>query len=156
VKLSLIAVGRARGGAEAGLVSDYLTRFDRAARPLGLGPARLVEIDERKARGTKGEGEAILAALPEGAALIALDERGRELTSPGFAALLAEWRDSGRREAALAIGGADGHSEAVRARADLTLSFGKMVWPHMLARVMAAEQLYRAASILAGSPYHRA
>ncbi|MGM0586269.1 MAG: 23S rRNA (pseudouridine(1915)-N(3))-methyltransferase RlmH [Pseudomonadota bacterium] len=156
MKLALIAVGRARKGPEAELVADYLARFDRAGRPLGLGPARLVEIDERKAKTPEAEGEAILAALPDNAALIALDERGRELASPDFAALLADWRDGGRRETALAIGGADGHACAIRDRADLTLSFGRMVWPHMLARVMAAEQLYRAASILAGAPYHRA
>jgi 23S rRNA (pseudouridine1915-N3)-methyltransferase len=156
MKLSLIAVGRARGAPEVGLVDDYLARFDRTARPLGLGPARLVEIDERKARTPGAQGAQILAALPEGAALIALDERGRQMTSPDFAETLAAWRDRGTREAALAIGGPEGHAEPVRARADLALSFGRMVWPHLLVRVMAAEQLYRAAAILAGTPYHRA
>ena len=156
MKLHLLAVGRARGGTEAALVDDWLTRFDRTARTLGMGPAKLVEVEDRKGRGADAEGELLLAALPAGAALIALDERGRQMTSPEFAALLADWRDQGRRDAALAIGGADGHSDALRARADLTLSFGKMVWPHMLARAMAAEQIYRAATILAGSPYHRA
>tara|TARA_R110000751_G_scaffold24595_18_gene67694 strand:- start:1591 stop:2061 length:471 start_codon:yes stop_codon:yes gene_type:complete len=156
VKVHLVAVGRARGGPEAALVQDWLTRFDRAARPLGFGPARLLEVEDRKGRGSQAEGELILAALPDGAVLVALDERGRELTSPDFADRLADWRDQGRRDLVLAIGGADGHSDAVRARADLLLSFGKMVWPHMLARAMAAEQIYRAATILAGSPYHRA
>ncbi|WP_339947250.1 23S rRNA (pseudouridine(1915)-N(3))-methyltransferase RlmH [uncultured Albimonas sp.] len=156
MKVHLVAVGRARGGPEAALVQDWLTRFDRAARPLGFGPARLLEVEDRKGRGSQAEGELILAALPDGAVLVALDERGRELTSPDFADRLADWRDQGRRDLVLAIGGADGHSDAVRARADLLLSFGKMVWPHMLARAMAAEQIYRAATILAGSPYHRA
>lgn len=156
MRVHLIAVGRARGGPEAALVDDWLTRFDRTARPLGLGPARLLEVEDRKGRGAEAEGELILAALPDGAALIVLDERGRTLTSPDFAGRLADWRDQGRRDLALAIGGADGHPEAVRARADLLLSFGRMVWPHMLARAMAAEQIYRAATILAGSPYHRA
>ncbi len=155
MKLHLIAVGRARGGPEAALVSDYLMRFDRTARPLGMGPARLLEIDDRKARGAEEESALVTAAVPEGAALIALDERGRTLSSPDFAALLADWRDQGRRDCALALGGADGHAPALRDRADLSLSFGKMVWPHMLARAMAAEQIYRAATILAGSPYHR-
>ncbi len=153
--MHLIAVGRARGGPEAVLVSDYLRRFDRAARPLGMGPARLVEIDDRKARGAEEESALVLGAVPEGGALIALDERGRTMTSPDFAELLAGWRDRGRRDCALALGGADGHAAALRERADLVLSFGKMVWPHMLARAMAAEQVYRAATILAGSPYHR-
>lgn len=156
MKVHLVAVGRARGGPEASLVDDWLTRFDRAARPLGLGPARLLEVEDRKGRGSEAEGELILAALPDGAALVVLDERGKQLTSPDFAGRLADWRDQGRRDAVVAIGGADGHSDAVRARADLMLSFGKMVWPHMLARAMAAEQIYRAATILAGSPYHRA
>ncbi len=77
------------------------------------------------------------------------------MTSPDLAKLLGDWRDQGRRHAAFAIGGADGHTKPLRDRADLLLSFGPMVWPHMLARVMLSEQLYRAASILAGSPYHR-
>ena len=78
------------------------------------------------------------------------------LSSPDLAAHLAQWRDAGRQDAAFVIGGADGLDPALRARADLSISFGAMVWPHMLVRVMLAEQLYRAATILAGSPYHRA
>ena len=156
MKLSLIAVGRARGGPEAGMVSDYLTRFDRTAKPLGLGPARLVEVEDKRGRGSEAETGLVLGAVPDGAALIALDERGRQMSSPDFAALLGRWRDEGRRDCALAIGGADGHHKDLRARADLVLGFGPMVWPHMLVRVMAAEQIYRAAAILAGTPYHRA
>ncbi|MEO0678955.1 MAG: 23S rRNA (pseudouridine(1915)-N(3))-methyltransferase RlmH [Pseudomonadota bacterium] len=155
MRLHLIAIGRARGGPEATLVADWLTRFDRAARPLGLGPARLVELEDKRGRGREAESALILDALPDGAALIALDERGRTLTSPDFAGRLADWRDGGRRDCAVALGGADGHAAALRERSDLILSFGPMVWPHMLARAMAAEQLYRAASILAGAPYHR-
>ncbi|TMV53266.1 23S rRNA (pseudouridine(1915)-N(3))-methyltransferase RlmH, partial [Thioclava sp. BHET1] len=85
-----------------------------------------------------------------------LDERGKLLSSPDFADQMARWRDSGRQELAFVIGGADGIAPELRARADFSLSFGKMVWPHMLARVMLTEQIYRAATILAGSPYHRA
>jgi 23S rRNA (pseudouridine1915-N3)-methyltransferase len=84
-----------------------------------------------------------------------MDERGREMTSPDFADLLARFRDAGRQDAALLIGGADGLAPDLRGGADAVLSFGPMVWPHMLVRVMIAEQLYRAASILAGAPYHR-
>ena len=86
---------------------------------------------------------------------MALDERGRTLTSPEFAATLARWRDAGRSEVAFVLGGADGIDPTLRDRADLVLSFGAMVWPHMLARVMLSEQIYRAATILSGSPYHR-
>jgi 23S rRNA (pseudouridine1915-N3)-methyltransferase len=85
----------------------------------------------------------------------ALHDRGRAIKSPDFAALLARWRDAGRQDAALVIGGADGLAPALREGADAVLSFGPMVWPHLLVRVMLAEQLYRAASILAGAPYHR-
>ena len=95
-------------------------------------------------------------AIPRGAVVVALDERGGLLTSPEFSRHLGEWRDAGRGDVAFVIGGADGLAPDLRARADVTLSFGKMVWPHMLARVMLIEQLYRAAAILAGSPYHRA
>ena len=101
--------------------------------------------------------EAVLLSrqISDGAAVIALDERGRPLTSPDFAAALARFRDDGRPEAVFLIGGADGLDPALRDRADLVISFGAMVWPHMLVRVMLAEQLYRAATILAGGPYHR-
>lgn len=137
------------------MIADYLARFDAAARPLALGPACVVEVEDKRRRGPDAEAALLLAAAPAGP-LIALDERGAVLDSPGFAARLARWRDEGARDLSLAIGGADGHGAALRARADLMLSFGAMVWPHMLARVMLAEQLYRAATILGGGPYHRA
>ncbi len=101
------------------------------------------------------EAEGLSRVVPKGALLCVLDERGKVLTSPDFANLLRRWRDEGRGDVAFVIGGADGISAELRARADYKLSFGKMVWPHMLVRVMLGEQLYRAASILAGSPYHR-
>ena len=156
MRLRIVAVGRAKSGPEAALIDDYLTRFNRTGRALGLGPAEVVEVDDRKSRGPAGGATALAAALPSGAALIALDERGRLISSPDFARILADRRDLGTRDCAILIGGADGLSPALRARADVTLSFGKMVWPHLLARVMLAEQLYRASTILAGGPYHRA
>ena len=155
MRLHLCAVGRLRAGAERDLVDDYLQRLDRSGRPLGLGPVAEHEVEDRKGGGMTAEGALLARTIPEGAALCVLDERGKLLTSPEFAAQLAGWRDGGRQDAAFVIGGADGVDPALRARADLTLSFGRMVWPHMLVRVMLAEQLYRAATILAGSPYHR-
>lgn len=155
MRLTILAVGRLRAGPEADLVSDYLARFDRAGRPLGLGPARLIEVEDRRGGGTAAEAALLEAALPKGASLAALDERGRMLTSPDFAASLHRLAESGTRDLALAIGGADGLSPGFRDRADQLISFGPMVWPHMLARVMLAEQLYRAATILSGRPYHR-
>lgn len=156
MRVHILAVGRARSGPEAALVDDYLTRFDRTGRPLGLGPATLVEVEDRRGGGQAAEAALLAAAVPRGALLVALDERGATPSSPEFAALLRGWADGGAPAAAFAIGGADGLAPDLRRRAEATISFGRMVWPHMLARAMLAEQLYRAATILAGGPYHRA
>ena len=155
MRVSICAVGRLRAGPEKALIDDYLARFDRTGRALGLGPATLLEVEDRKGGGKAAEAALLARAISDGAALCVLDERGRTLTSPDFSARLGLWRDAGRAEAAFVIGGADGVAPDLRDRADLVLSFGAMVWPHMLARVMLAEQLYRAAQILAGTPYHR-
>jgi 23S rRNA (pseudouridine1915-N3)-methyltransferase len=156
MRLHLCAVGRLRAGPERDLVDDYLQRLDRSGRALGLGPVQEHEVEDKKNAGMGAEAELLARAVPAGAVLVTLDERGKLLTSPEFAALLAKWRDAGRQDLAFVIGGADGIDPALRARADFSVSFGAMVWPHMLVRVMLAEQLYRAASILAGAPYHRA
>ena len=153
MKLGIVCVGRLRKGPEKALVDDYLDRFAKAGRSLGLPPATLTELDARGA-GQAAEGALIARALPPGALRVVLDERGAQLTSPDFAARLGDWRD-GARDVALVIGGADGLAPDLRDGADLAISFGAMVWPHMLVRVMLAEQLYRAASILANGPYHR-
>lgn len=155
MRVTICAVGRLRAGPEHELISDYLQRFDRTGRALGLGPARVVEVEDKKNLGMIAEADLLARALPAGALVVALDERGRLQSSPEFAADLAGWRDKGRQDLAFIIGGADGIAPALRARADAALSFGQMVWPHMLVRVMLAEQLYRAASILSGAPYHR-
>jgi len=155
MRVTILAVGRLRAGPEASLVADYLARFDRTGRPLGLGPAQVVEVEDRRGGGPAGEAPLLAAALPRGAHLVALDERGPSLDSPGLALLLRRTADAGARELAFAIGGADGLDPGFRDRARDTLSLGPMIWPHLLVRVMLAEQLYRAASILAGTPYHR-
>ena len=156
MRVTICAVGRLRKGPERDLYDDYLTRFDRTGRALVLGPASLVEVEDKKGGGMAGEALVLGRAIPNGALICTLDERGDVMTSPQFAKRLAGWRDQGRSDLAFVIGGADGIDPDLRARADASLSFGKMVWPHMLVRVMLAEQLYRAASILAGGPYHRA
>ncbi len=154
MKLALCAVGRLRSGPERDLVDDYLTRFERTGKPLGFPSVQLIEVEDRKGGGMEAEADLLARAIPAGAVVAVLDERGRTLSSPEFADQLGRWRDGGR-DVALLIGGADGLAPRLRDRADLALSFGRMVWPHMLVRVMLAEQLYRAATILAGSPYHR-
>lgn len=157
MRVRIAAVGRLPARTpEAALIDDYLTRFAQTGRSLGLGPATVAEVEDKRGGGKPAEAALLSRQIPESAALIALDERGRVLSSPDFAAALGRFRDQGRAETVCLIGGADGLDPALTGRADLVLSFGGMVWPHMLVRVMLAEQLYRAATILAGGPYHRA
>lgn len=156
MRVSICAAGRLRAGPEADLIADYLARFERTGRALALGPATVVEVEDRKGGGMAAEAELLSRAIPARSLVAVLDERGETPASPEFAGRLAQWRDSGWGEVTFIIGGADGLAPALRHRADYRLSLGRMVWPHMLVRVMLAEQLYRAASILAGSPYHRA
>lgn len=156
MRLHICAVGRLRAGSERDLVDDYLQRVDRSGRPLGIGPVSEHEIEDKKGGGMMAEAELLGRSLPVGAMLVAMDERGSVISSPEFATQLAKWRDDGRQDVAFVIGGADGIAPVLRDRADFSISFGKMVWPHMLVRVMLAEQLYRATTILGGGPYHRA
>jgi 23S rRNA (pseudouridine1915-N3)-methyltransferase len=155
MRVHICAVGRLRAGPERALIDDYLTRFDRTGRALGLGPAKIHEVEDKKGGGMPAEATLLERAIPKGAVICTMDERGSVLSSPEFSQKLAGWRDAGRGDLAFIIGGADGIDPSLRAKADFSISLGKMVWPHMLARAMLCEQLYRAASILAGSPYHR-
>ncbi|MCA0199907.1 MAG: 23S rRNA (pseudouridine(1915)-N(3))-methyltransferase RlmH [Proteobacteria bacterium] len=147
----IAAVAKAKAGPERDLYDAYVARLPWRVDLKEIEIKKDLAVDVRKAR----EGEALLAAVPQGAKLVALDERGRTETSEAFAARLGRWRDDGVRTVAFIIGGADGLDEAVRKKADLVLSFGALTWPHMLVRAMLAEQVYRAQSILAGHPYHR-
>lgn len=155
MRVHIIAVGRLRNGPERELINDYLQRFDRTGRNMGLGPVSLHEVEDKKGGGMEAEAILLERAIPKGAVICALDERGKITQSPVFADKIAGYRDTGCSDLAFIIGGADGIAPSLRSRADFKLSFGAMVWPHMLARVMLSEQLYRAASILAGAPYHR-
>jgi 23S rRNA (pseudouridine1915-N3)-methyltransferase len=155
LKIHICAVGRLRSGPERTLLDDYLDRFDKTGRAMGLGPVKLHEVEDRKGGGMAAEAQLLAGGLPKGARICTMDERGKLMSSPEFAQQMARLRDDGAGDLAFIIGGADGIDPSLRSRADMSLSFGKMVWPHMLARVMLSEQLYRAASILAGSPYHR-
>jgi 23S rRNA (pseudouridine1915-N3)-methyltransferase len=138
VLLHIVARGKIGRSPEAELVERYLKRISW--------PTKVTELpdDGRPA-----------PELPQGSVSILLDERGKALSSMELARKLEEWRDRGTRETRLSIGGADGHSDADRKGADMLLSFGPATWPHMLARAMLAEQLFRATSILANHPYHR-
>ena len=155
MRLRILAIGRLRKGPEKDLIEDYISRFNRSGCPLGLGPVELTELEDNKGGGKGAEAALLLKAIGQSAMVIALDERGTLQSSPDFAVHLAQIRDAAPSELVFVIGGADGLDPAVLQRAQSRLSFGKMVWPHMLVRVMLTEQLYRAASILAGGPYHR-
>ena len=154
--MHLRAVGRLAGRSEErALVDDYLTRFGQTGRGLGWRFEGETEVEDKKNGGMAAEATLLRAAIPSGSLLVCLDERGSLISSPDFAKKLQGWADQGRSDVCFVIGGADGIDPALRAEADMLLSFGKMVWPHKLVRVMLAEQLYRAASIVAGTPYHR-
>jgi 23S rRNA (pseudouridine1915-N3)-methyltransferase len=153
LRIAIVAVGRLARSPETELVKLYVERAANAGRSLGLGPVEVVEVESRKP-GKAAEAEALKPHL-EGAHVIACDERGTARPSRALAEEIAALRDRGVRKLAFVIGGADGLDPAVVAAAQGRLAFGPQTWPHALARAMLAEQLYRAVSILAGSPYHR-
>ena len=153
MRVTLLAVGRLGRQPEAALALDYAARATAAGRALGLGPLDLIDLEPRKS-GKAPEAELLLAAA-EGAHLIACDERGKTYGSRAFADHVATLRDRGERRLVFVIGGADGLDTSVLDAASSTLAFGPQTWPHALARAMLAEQLYRAVTILSGSPYHR-
>ena len=144
MKTHILAIGRLRG-AFAELCAEYVKRLTDP-----------IIVKELTAPTPEGEGRALLAALPPKALVVVLDERGKDLSSRELAAKLATWKDQGVRDIVFVIGGADGLSEAVKAKASFTLGLGRKTWPHKLARVMLLEQLYRAQQINSGHPYHRA
>lgn len=158
MKITIAAVGRLKAGPERALLDRFVGRADRAGRALGLA-VDLREIPESAARQADtrkdAEAKALLAALPASGVVVALDEHGKAVDSRGFAGQMAKWRDSGAAALTFLIGGPDGLGAPALDRADLRLAFGRMTWPHQLVRVMLAEQLYRAVTILSGHPYHR-
>lgn len=148
-----------KSGPERELANRYLERLAKSGAPLGLDYAGLGEHAESRAAGVaerkRDEAARLVAPLPDKTVLIALDETGKALSSEEFAAELGRLRDEGIRDIALLIGGPDGLDPDLRSRARLVLSLGRMTWPHQIARMLLAEQIYRATTILAGHPYHR-
>jgi 23S rRNA (pseudouridine1915-N3)-methyltransferase len=151
VKLTIACIGRANRGPERDLYEHYAGRI--------RWPLALREVEEKRklpaAQLILREGELLLESVPAKSVLVALDRRGKVLDSAGFARRLESWRDDSVNDVAFLIGGADGHGEPLLKKAALILSFGAMTWPHLLARAMLAEQIYRAQQLLAGHPYHR-
>jgi 23S rRNA (pseudouridine1915-N3)-methyltransferase len=160
MRLVVISIGRLKQGPERELSERYRERFDDLGRKLGFRGLDIHEIPESRARDAATrmteEAAAISAATPQKSVLVALDERGDNLDSVGFARHLGRWRDEQVANTIFAIGGADGLSPDLRRKANLRMAFGAATWPHQMVRVMLLEQVYRAATILAGHPYHRA
>jgi 23S rRNA (pseudouridine1915-N3)-methyltransferase len=160
MRLMVAAIGRLKAGPERELAERFRDRIAKAGRAVALRDVEIVEIRESKAADTARrvleESIALANVIPERAVVVALDETGENLDSGSFTGVLRTWRDAGRPAAVFCIGGADGLGEDVKRRADLKLAFGAATWPHQLVRIMLLEQLYRAVTILAGHPYHRA
>lgn len=159
MRLAVIAIGRLKQGPERDLAERYRARFDDVGRKLGFRGCDIHELPESRARDAPtriaDEAAAIAALIPDKSMLVALDERGHSLDSAGFARQLGRWRDDAVPNTIFVIGGADGLLPELRRKAKLCLSFGAATWPHQMVRVMLLEQIYRAATILAGHPYHR-
>jgi len=160
MRLVIIAIGRLKQGPERELAERYRERFDDIGRKLGFRGIEIQEIPESRAgdaaRRIAEEAAVISAAIPEKSVLVALAERGDNIDSTIFARHLGRWRDQSVGNTIFAIGGADGLSPDLRRKATLSIAFGSATWPHQMVRVMLLEQIYRAATILAGHPYHRA
>ena len=159
MRIVVIAVGRLKQGPERELAETYRKRAEGVGRSLGLRDIEILEIRESRAQDAERrrveESIAIANVIPERAILVVLDGRGANLDSAALAAQLREWRAEDRAAVCFVIGGADGLADNLRQRANLKLAFGAATWPHQLVRIMLLEQLYRAATILAGHPYHR-
>jgi 23S rRNA (pseudouridine1915-N3)-methyltransferase len=159
MRLTVAAVGRLKAGPERLLAERYRDRAAKGGRALGFRGLDVVEVDESRNRDVGRriieESIAIATLMPDGAALVVLDENGESLASRAFAERLRGWRDNGRSDAVFVIGGPDGIAESLRDKADLILGLGAQTWPHQLVRILLLEQLYRATTILAGHPYHR-
>ena len=150
MKLTICAIGRLKPGPEQDLINRYAKRLRWSLNVVELEEKKKLSPTELKQR----EGQLLADACPDGAAIVALDERGKQLSSLDFAYKIGYWRAQGR-DMAFLIGGADGLASDLRKRADFVLSLGSATWPHMLVRVMMIEQIYRVQEILAGNPYHR-
>lgn len=153
MKIDIVCVGRLGGAPEAALARQWAARAAAVGRAHGLTAVDIVEVEARKP-GKDAEGEVLLAGLSNHW-LVACDERGQALSSRAFCESLARWRDEGVRRLAFVIGGADGLDSRVLQAARFRLAFGPQTWPHALVRAMLAEQIYRAATLMAGAPYHR-
>ena len=160
MRLQIIAVGKLKDGPERQLYARYAERIGGAGRGVALGPLELAEINESRAAGAVArmadEAGRLLGKARDANVCVLLDERGKAVSSQAFADILRSFRDRPASSLAFLVGGPDGHGQSARDAADLVLSLGPMTLPHGLARIVLVEQIYRAITILAGHPYHRA
>jgi 23S rRNA (pseudouridine1915-N3)-methyltransferase len=160
MRLTILAVGFARGTSEAALIDDYVHRAAQMGRNMGFAAVTAEEVPVSKAREVKArmaeEAQKLAVRLPQGAHIVLLDAKGKGMTSEDFADMLGTLRDLGTKDLCFVIGGPDGLAALPDKKAGRSLAFGPQTWPHMLVRAMLAEQIYRALTILAGHPYHRA
>jgi 23S rRNA (pseudouridine1915-N3)-methyltransferase len=160
MRVVIAAVGRLKQGPERELAASYRKRAEAIGRAVGLRAIEVVEIRESRAQDVERrrveESIAIANIIPDGAVVIALDGQGENLDSAALAGLLRGWRAEDRAAICFIVGGADGLAQSLLARAQVKLAFGKATWPHQLVRIMLLEQIYRAATMLSGHPYHRA
>ena len=160
MRLVVVSIGRLKQGPERELAERYRERFEDIGRKLGFRGLEIHEIPESRARDAATriaeEAAAISALIPEKSVVVTLDEHGSNVDSASFARHLGRWRDESVANNVFVIGGADGLSPDLRRKSKLTVAFGTATWPHQMVRVMLLEQIYRAATILAGHPYHRA
>ena len=160
MRLLVLAVGHARGTSEAALTEDFIGRAKAFGKRLGFSSVAIEEVTVSKLREARGriadEGERLAARIPDGAHVISLDAKGKGMTSEAFAEMLAAMRDADARDLVFLIGGPDGLNPGPSVKAGRSLAFGPQTWPHLMVRAMLSEQIYRALTILAGHPYHRA
>ncbi len=159
MRIHFASIGKLKSGAERELFDRYTDRIAKSGRSLGITMAPEIEIPESRAarpqERKEEEAAALIAAIPEGTVLIALDERGQIISSKTFADRLEIWKDNSAPAVAFLVGGPDGHGQALLEKATLKIALGAMTWPHQIARALIAEQVYRAITIMTGHPYHR-
>lgn len=160
MRLTILAVGYARGTPEGAMIDDYVGRAQALGKRLGFTAVAAEEVGVSKLRDARAriaeEGEKLALRIPTAAQAVFLDSRGKGMTSEDFAEMLAAMRDAGARDLVFLIGGPDGLDPGPTVKSSRSLAFGRQTWPHLLVRAMLAEQIYRALTILAGHPYHRA
>lgn len=160
MRFTLSCIGRMKAGADKDLFDRYLDRARKTGRGLGITAVAVNEMPESRAQRAEDrkaeEAKILLNTLQAGACLVVLDENGSNLSSDAFSRKLEAWKNEGVPEVVFTVGGADGHGADVLQRADMKLALGAMTWPHQIARILLAEQIYRAMTIQSGHPYHRA